>query len=64
MLIVLTTGAVKQREVTDPITTCCGAEQSPYVRILVHRLAAGTSPLAKQAGCEACAEDAVDPPAG
>ena len=23
---------------------CCGAEQSPYARILVHRLAAGTSP--------------------
>ena len=44
MVNVLTTGAVKHREVTDPITTCCGAEQSPYARILVHRLAAGTSP--------------------
>ena len=43
MVNVLTTGAVKQREVTDPITTCCGAEQSPYARILVRRLAAGTS---------------------
>ena len=46
MVNVLTTGAVKQLEVTDPITTCCGAEQSPYARILVHRLAAGTFPLA------------------
>jgi hypothetical protein len=44
MVNVLTAGAVKQREVTDPITTCCDAEQSLYVRILVQRLAAGTSP--------------------
>jgi hypothetical protein len=36
----------KHREVTDPITICCGAEQSPYARILVHRPAAGTFPLA------------------
>ncbi len=43
MVNVLTANAVKQWEVTDPITTCCGAEQSLYARILVHRLAAGTS---------------------
>jgi hypothetical protein len=41
MVNVLTTGAVKQREVTDPITICCGAEQSPYARILVHRPPSG-----------------------
>jgi hypothetical protein len=43
MVSSLLAGGRQAREVTDPITTCCGAEQSPYARILVHRLAAGTS---------------------